>query len=307
VRNLEAIELGLREALHRDACRLLEQLLNDAELELPGDHSAAGEKCHPARRLEMLTLFGPVVLRRNYYYAAQQAGGRVPLDEALGLLQSYSPGVVRLACRMGARESFEAASAFGGRLRRESLRRGMGRAQTVIVLGDGARWIWELVRVNFPFAIEILDLYHALEHLKRLADLLYGADNPAAKQAWWQWREWVKNSQVSKVIEQAGKRLGKLRGPDRQEAEQEIGYLESNQSRMRYRSYRRAGYFYGSGVVEAGCKTLIGQRLKQSGMRWSQSGAQSVLTLRSALYGQRFESYWDQRNQNDYLRIRVAA
>ena len=108
--NLEAVELGLREAIFRDLCQVLEELLNDPTLPVPEDASRPGEKCHADRPKEMLTLFGPVPLSRNYYHAAAEQAGRVPLDRALGLWEGYSPGVVRLVCRAAARFPFETAA-----------------------------------------------------------------------------------------------------------------------------------------------------------------------------------------------------
>lgn len=272
MRNCEAIELGLREALLKDGRRLLGELYAQAELSIPDNASRPGEKCHAQRELEMHSIFGPVELRRNYFYDPAEGTGRFPLDEALGLVESFSPALVRLAARAATREgyaaaaedlaalagisiegrqihrlvnlvgpkvraaleqgpnedpqpipvlyvevdatgvpmvadelagrkgkqpdgsaksreaklgcvftqtkpdeetglpvrdpdsttytgSFEIAEEFGGRIRREALRRGLGRARKVVFLGDGAAWIWELARVNFPFAIWIVDLY----------------------------------------------------------------------------------------------------------------------------------------------------
>ena len=74
---------------------------------------------------------------------------------------------------------------------------------------------------------------------------------------------------------------------------------------MLYGTYRALGFFYGSGVVEAGCKTVIGGRCKGSGMLWSQPGATHVLDLRCSLFGNQFDQVWDRLNQNDYLRLRI--
>jgi hypothetical protein len=110
VRNLAAVELGLREALFKDARGLLEKLYSQPGLCVPGDASRPGEKCHVDRSKEVLTLFGRVALRRNYYFDPQTGQGRVPLDTALGLVNSFSPAVVRLSDRAAAREGCEAAS-----------------------------------------------------------------------------------------------------------------------------------------------------------------------------------------------------
>jgi len=77
--------------------------------------------------------------------------------------------------------------------------------------------------------------------------------------------------------------------------EREIGYFEKNKDRMRYNEFRRQGLFVGSGVVEAGCRTVIGQRLKQSGMHWTVKGANSIIALRCCFLSNRWEDFWEYR------------
>ena len=92
-----------------------------------------------------------------------------------------------------------------------------------------------------------------------------------------------------------------------EQIEKQIAYFENNQERMLYKTYRQNGYFYGSGVVEAACKTVVGQRLKQSGMLWGRPGAESVLELRCALLGNRWDECWNRIHQSDYLQIKAVA
>jgi hypothetical protein len=110
VGNLEAIELGLRQALLQDGRYLLEQLLLQAGVSLADNTSRPGEKCHPERTKQVHTIFGEIELRRRYFYHATRHTGRAPLDEALGLINGFSPGLVRLSARAAAREGYEAAS-----------------------------------------------------------------------------------------------------------------------------------------------------------------------------------------------------
>ncbi len=109
VGNLEAIELGLRQALLKDGRQLLEQLLQNAEAHLANNTSRPGEKCHPGRLKPVQTIFGRIQLRRRYFYHAASQSGRAPLDQALGLMNGFSPALVRLSARAAAREGYEAA------------------------------------------------------------------------------------------------------------------------------------------------------------------------------------------------------
>ena len=419
--NLEAIELGLREALFKDARQMLQELFRPPDLRVPDDASRPGEKCHPDRPKTIQTLFGPIELRRAYFYQAETGTGRAPLDQALGLVGSFSPALVRLCARAAAQEGYEAASAdlraqaglaiegrqiqrlvnqvapsvaaqleaaapasagtaplpvlyvevdgtgvpmvaaelagragkqedgsartreaklgtvftqtqtdeagvpvrdhqsttyvgsfesapdFGTRVRAEALRRGLGRAAKVVFIGDGAAWIWELARVNFPLAILILDLYHALERLHALCEGLYGADSPWAARMQATWTAQLKADGVAEVIAAARRRRAQL-GPQPDDTlEKQIAYFENHQDKMLYQTYRAQGLFYGSGVVEGGCRSVIGQRLKESGMFWTERGAQSVLTLRVALKSHRWDECWDRLHDSHRLQIRLAA
>jgi len=183
------------------------------------------------------------------------------------------------------------ADDFGPLLRKEAIRRGMGSAQTVVFLGDGAVWVWKLARLNFPGAICILDYYHACEHLSLLSVALYGEGTALAKRRYRLWKKWLLKDKVADIITQAKADLPQETGT-RKLAKVQIGYLERNRSKMLYQTFRTAGYFIGSGVVEAGCKVVVGQRLKQSGMLWSRKGADHLLAIRCALLSGWFEDFW---------------
>jgi hypothetical protein len=203
--------------------------------------------------------------------------------------------------------SFEGAPDFGSRIRAEGRRRGLGQALQVVFIGDGAAWIWELARVNFPSALLILDLYHALERLPALCAGLYGADSPWAARMAQTWTGMLKNDQTGEVIAAARRRLKDLGSLPDNTLEKQIAYFEHHQDKMRYKTYRDQGLFYGSGVIEGGCKSVIGQRLKESGMFWTQAGANSILHLRLALKSNRWDECWNRRNHSDYLKIKLAA
>jgi hypothetical protein len=408
---METVELGLRQALLKDGRALLEKLYNQPGLRVPDNASRPGEKCHPARVKDIQTLFGSIPVGRNYFYQAENKTGRCPLDQALGLVHSFSPALVRLAARAAAQEGYESASQdllaqagvslegrqiqrlvnlvapavatalaesphpppdsipilyaevdgtgvpmvapelagrpgkqedgsaktrevklgaiftqtktdeqgrpvrdhasttyvgsfegapdFGSRIRAEGLRRGSARAAKVVFIGDGAAWIWELARVNFPAAIFILDLYHALERLHTLCAGLYGEQTPWALRMAQTWTAMLKNDQIDQVLAAARRRLKDLGSPPPDTLEKQIAYFEHHQDKMRYKTYREQGLFYGSGVIEGGCKSVIGQRLKESGMFWTEAGANSILNLRLALKSNRWDECWSRINQSD--------
>jgi hypothetical protein len=183
------------------------------------------------------------------------------------------------------------ADDFGPLLRHEAIRRGLGSARTVVFLGDGAVWVWKLARLNFPRAVCILDYYHACEHLSLLAAALYGEGTALARRRYRLWKKWLLKDKVAEVIQQAKADLPTQAGA-RKLAQLQASYLERNHSKMLYQTFRTAGYFIGSGVVEAGCKVVVGQRLKQSGMLWSRKGADYLLAVRCALLSGWFEQFW---------------
>lgn len=192
--------------------------------------------------------------------------------------------------------SFGHATDFGGLLRREAFARGMAAAAQMVFIGDGAAWVWELARINFPQATCILDFYHAAEHLGTLADSLYGADTRKSKSRGSRWRKLLKEDRIEAIISRAKADLP-LEAAPRQAAEKQLAYFEKNRERMLYATFRAKGFFIGSGIVEAGCKTVVGKRVKNSGMFWTVDGAQNILTLRTALLGNHFDADWDARSQ----------
>jgi hypothetical protein len=405
-----ALERDLLAALKSDAARWLEQLLNDPAL--PGQHQQClpDEENYGPRPKAVLLSVGWITLQRPYLYSATRGQGRFPLDGALGLVESYSPQVVRWVCRAAALAgSYQAASQdlltyagleidarqiqrlvkqvapamnrwrvaqgpvfsptagdilcvgtdgtgapmrrrevrgrkgknggrartrevkvgtvfthrkpdkpdqrperdyasttylaaivsadqFGPLLRAEAIRRGMAWAKVVVFLGDGAVWVWKLARLNFPNAVFILDYYHACEHLNLLSAALYGEGSTLAKRRFRQWRKALLKDKVAQIIAQAQADLP-TKTQARKAAKKQITYFERNRSKMLYQTFRAAGYFIGSGVVEAGCKTVVGQRLKQSGMLWSRKGASHLLAVRCALLSGWFDDFWKHYNR----------
>ena len=190
--------------------------------------------------------------------------------------------------------AIETAETFGGRIYGETVRRGLLHAQRVVVLGDGAEWIRTIADLHFPQATVIIDLYHAREHVAELCKNLFGTDEQQVRQQRIRWWTCLDQGKVEKILVQAQQKLPQ-NAEARKKAEGELHYLEKNKHRMRYAEFRAQGLFVGSGVVEAGCKTVIGQRLKQSGMEWSLRGANAIITLRCIMKSNRFEDYWESR------------
>jgi hypothetical protein len=367
---------------------LLENLL--AQMPEPEISLLSEQRCYRERPCQVLSAFGPVTLRRNYYYPPGPEGG-FPLDRVLGLIGNCTPGAARMLARTAAQlpylesahqlrelaglevdpsyiqrlvqllgpptqerllrlpgplcrsvpqfylsvdgtgvpmvqaelegregrgpdgkaktrevklaamftqtttdaegcpirdpqsttylASFESSDAFGLQVRQAAWQRGIAEASTVIYLGDGAAWVWEIARTCFPQAVQILDYFHASQHVVALAKAAY-ADLGTANNWAIRWQSLLYDSELDRLLAEV--RL--VTGPTPSEAAQgQMDYLERNRSRMDYLRYRQQGWFIGSGVVEAGCKRVIGQRLKQSGMFWTEAGAIAVASLRSAL------------------------
>ena len=190
--------------------------------------------------------------------------------------------------------AIESSEEFGWRIYGEALRRGLHSAQKVVVIADGARYNWEIASMHFPGCIEIVDLYHAREHLYHLCALLFPEGSRSLMRLKLRCLTLLDAGKVDKIIKQ-GERLLPARGERRKQAQKEIAYFKGNASRMRYGEFRKQGLFVGSGVVEAGCKTIISKRLKQSGMQWTVRGANSIIALRSAFLSGRWEEFWEQR------------
>jgi len=159
--------------------------------------------------------------------------------------------------------------------------------------GDGAPWLWNLADLHFGKAIQILDFYHASEHLGNISKHLYPEDEISRKRFMKRLCENLWNGKFDEVI--SSLRSLKMRVKKKKELDNTISYFGNNRHRMRYDEFRRLGLFVGSGVIEAGCKNLIGQRLKQSGMHWSVRGANSFIALRCCIESGNFEDYWESR------------
>jgi len=197
--------------------------------------------------------------------------------------------------------SLDGIQVFGPLLRREALRRGMGNANRVVLLVDGASGLEVMGGINFKDAIQIVDFYHAMEHAGLvLAALLGGKEHPDYPRRLHQWARRLLRNGVRGLVNDARRECA---GSSREPAvEKELHYFESNLDRMQYGTFRKNGFFIGSGVIEAGCKTVIGQRCKQSGMFWGKPGAEHILALRAIQASGQAEAFWKNRMQNNALK-----
>lgn len=383
-------------------CRdVLQWLVALPGLRVPGDEPQPGERRIPDQARTVHTLFGPIPVVRNYYYHPVHGSGRFPLDDALGLIDGYTPGVAALIGRCAAEHPFQhaevsfqaytglkvdarqfprlaqrigplvqrflrmnlpsdekppprvyvATDGTGAPLRHEELKGRKGRqadgtAQTheikvgaiftqhpvagekpwrdrdsntyvattlraepfgqmmrdefrrrfsatlpaeVVFLGDGAAWNWELRRINFPMSIGIVDFYHAAEHVGQVVDLIQDRHTPEGRKRRKRWVKLLLRGRLDLFLREARAAFPARR---KQAGEKALEYFEKNRERMQYKAFRDRGFFIGSGVVEAACKTIVAQRLKGSGMHWSERGLSHILSIRTALLSRRYDEFW---------------
>lgn len=186
-----------------------------------------------------------------------------------------------------------AAAEFGSRLYAEAVERGLDRAQEMVLLGDGAHWIWHLAEEHFPRAVQILDFWHASAWVWKVAKAIWGEGSGRART----WAEQQIDDQLSR-----GDAAGLIAaiaalpavpppaGASRSIPEQAAEYFRTNATRMRYPEYRARGMELGSGTVESAGKRVVGQRCKGPGMRWSEEGLPAVLELRRQVLNERYDA-----------------
>jgi len=188
-------------------------------------------------------------------------------------------------------------SDFAARVEREATRRGFAEARRRVVLGDGSTWIWNTTTELFSSATQILDRFHAKEHLSTVGKVMFG-DSEAAK-SWIQQRyEELDAGRLRALVEALRPHTG-----HHHEARDCIHYIWNNRRRMRYPQFHRQGLCTSTGVVEAGCKVVIGTRLKRAGMHWTVKGANAIMALRCSKLSGRFEDFWERRSD----RMKAAA
>jgi hypothetical protein len=207
---------------------------------------------------------------------------------------SYSAGIETVATP----DLATARAPFAQRVDREAQRRGFDQAGRRVVLGDGAAWIWHLADDLFPGARQIVDLFHAKQHLSDVATAVYGAGTDLAHQ----WAR-LRHDDLDTGHLRAVCHALRAHTATHVEARHCWAYVTHHRARMRYPTFRAQGLCVSSGVVEAGCKVAIGTRLKRAGMHWTLAGANAIIALRCCRLSGRFEDFWERRSAGTRLRV----
>lgn len=192
------------------------------------------------------------------------------------------------------------AEIFGSHLYALASHCGLARAEQVVALGDGAPWIWKLISEHFPQAVQIVDLWHAREHVWKVARAVFGRTATPTAAAWAkQGCELLCKGKVEELI-QAIEQLPPVApepGASRSVPAIEADYFRTHAERMRYPAFRAQGMQIGSGIAEAACKTVVSTRAKRSGMRWTPAGLAAILSLRTAVLNREFNQRWERHLQ----------
>lgn len=188
------------------------------------------------------------------------------------------------------RATDRALAPFAQRVEREAQRRGFDEASRKVAIGDGAPWLWNIVAECFPGTIEILDKFHAQEHVHDVAKALFGVGADLDR-AWSKFRcDELDEGRIDVLIAAVSEHAGRS-----EEARKCAGYFMRNRPRMDYPTFESMGLCVGSGVVEAGCKTAVGVRMKRAGMHWTVRGANAIAALRCCRVSGRYEDFWEWR------------
>jgi hypothetical protein len=186
---------------------------------------------------------------------------------------------------------------FGRHLYSLALQQGLSLAKQAVVLGDGAPWLWRLAEEHFPDAVQIVDLFHAKEHVWEVAAAVFG--RTTVQGVAWAKRacDWLVHGQIDQLVAAiaALPAVAPPPGQSKSVPEQAIGYFTTNAKRMQYPTFRAQGMQIGSGIAEATCKTVVSTRTKRSGMRWTPQGLDALLPLRTSVLNGSYDQFWHGR------------
>ena len=188
------------------------------------------------------------------------------------------------------RDTDKVPAPFVRRVLREIGRRGFLGVERRVVLGDGAAWIWNFADEHLPDAIQIVDIFHAKQHIFDVAKALYGPGSDLAAQWGKIRRDQLDQGRLDLVIGELAKHADRC-----PEAERNMAYFGTNRARMDYPRFRALNLCVSTGVVEGACKSVIGGRLKHGGMHWSVDGANAIIALRCSVQSNRFDDFWERR------------
>ena len=177
-----------------------------------------------------------------------------------------------------------------------ALQCGLEQAEQVVVVGDGAPWIWNLAAEHFPGAVQIVDLYHAKAHVWEVAHAVFGRGT-AVGTLWATHACSLLEQGQSEALVSAIQVLPPIPpepGQARSSPERAVDYFTTHAARMRYPVFRAQGMHVGSGIAEAACKTIVSTRAKRSGMRWTPDGLDALLPLRTSVLNGAYDSLWEQ-------------
>ena len=201
---------------------------------------------------------------------------------------TYSAAIESAATR----DTDKHPSEFAQRVAREATRRAFQQASRKVALGDGAPWIWNIFGELFPDAIQIVDRFHAKQHLSEVAKVIWGPESHFAK-------EWAQQRHAELDSGELDTLLAALaiHAPYYEDVRRCVDYIQCNRHRMRYADFHNEQICTSTGVVEAGCKVAIGTRLKRAGMHWTVRGSNAIIALRCCKLSGRFEDFWESRSQ----------
>ena len=191
---------------------------------------------------------------------------------------------------IASRDTDSDPSPFASRVLREVQRRGFDQVPQRVILGDGAPWIWNWAGEYAPDAIQIVDIYHAKQHLFEVAHAIYGAHSELASHWAKLRRDELDHGHIHPILAEL-----RTHAPSCDPARKCLDYFIHNQARMDYPKFRALGMCVATGVVEAQCKAVVGTRLKRGGMHWSLPGANAIIALRCAILSNRFDDFWERR------------